>query len=126
MSEYLISVDNYKKPKVVSGNKGNYYTILRLLLMEPGTNPLFPLMGCGLRSKCMFILREDLQDVKLLVQKQIETYLSDLLLTSVNIDLDDNKVLNITISSEVGDYSYSSANNFNLDLDGVIEEYSGN
>ena len=125
MNEYLISVDNYKKPKVVEGNKGNYYIILRLLLMEPGTNPLFPLMGCGIKSRGMFILEEEIQDLKLMVQKQVDTYLPDFGLTSIEMELDNNNSLKITISSESEEYTFDS-NSFNLDLNSVIEEYSDN
>ena len=125
MNEYLIAVDNYKKPKVISGNKGNYYHILRLMLMEPGTNSLFPLMGLGLRSKSRFITEDQVPDLQLELEKQLNTYLQSLMLTNVEINIGDDKELKITISSDSEEYNFNS-NEFDLDLDALIEESSNN
>lgn len=120
MNEYLISVDNYKKPKVVSGNKGNYYFILRLMIMEAGTNPLFPLMGLGLRRRCRFITEDEIPDIQIELNKQIETYLPDLMITNISMEMD-NGTLRITISSDEEQYNYSS-DDFDLDLNNLVEE----
>lgn len=120
MNEYLISVDNYKKPKVISGNKGNYYFILRLMIMEPGTNPLFPLMGLGLRRRARFITEDEIPDIQIELNKQIETYLPDLMITNISIEMD-NGALRITISSDEEQYNYSS-DDFDLDLNNLVEE----
>lgn len=120
MNEYLISVDNYKKPKVVSGNKGNYYFILRLMIMEVGTNPLFPLMGLGLRRRCRFITEDEIPDIQIELNKQIETYLPDLMITNISMEMD-NGTLRITISSDEEQYNYSS-DDFDLDLNNLVEE----
>lgn len=123
MNEYLITVDNYKKPKVIRGNKGNYYMILRLMLMEPGTNPLFPLMGLGLRSKSRFVDEDQIQELKVKLDQQINTYLPDLIVNNIEMEMDDNKQLRITISSDTEEYVYNT-NDFDLNLDTLVEEYN--
>ena len=123
MNEYLITVDNYKKPKVIRGNKGNYYMILRLMLMEPGTNPLFPLMGLGLRSKSRFVDEDQIQELKVKLDQQINMYLPDLIVNNIKMEMDDNKQLRITISSDTEEYVYNT-NDFDLNLDTLVEEYN--
>ena len=123
MNEYLITVDNYKKPKVIRGNKGNYYMILRLMLMEPGTNPLFPLMGLGLRSKSRFVDEDQIQELKVKLDQQINMYLPDLIVNNIEMEMDDNKQLRITISSDTEEYVYNT-NDFDLNLDTLVEEYN--
>lgn len=123
MNEYLIAVNNYKKPKVIKGNKGNYYMILRLMLMEPGTNPLFPLMGLGLRSKSRFANEDQIQELKVKLDQQIEMYLPDLIANNIEMEMDENNQLKITISSDTEEYVYNT-NDFDLDLDTLVEEYN--
>lgn len=125
MKERLLSVNNYKKPKVLDTPKGNYYNILRLLLMEPGTNPLFPLMGIGIKSKSQFITEDKIQDLQVEINNQIEKYLSNLMATSVELVLDENKSLRISISTEAERYDFSSED-FDLSMDALVERYSEN
>ena len=42
VKEYLLTTDEFRNPKVLEGAKAIGILLVRLLLMEPGTNPLHP------------------------------------------------------------------------------------
>ena len=48
--EYFLSIDNLSKPKVVTGQEAIAYLLIRLLLLNPGSDPLHPEMGVGLED----------------------------------------------------------------------------
>ena len=44
--EYLLSVNNFNEPAALEGKQAIGLLLVRLILMEPGTDPLHPDMGC--------------------------------------------------------------------------------
>ena len=48
--EYLLDVDNFSKPKILTDQQAIAALLTRLILLEPGTNPLFPTMGVKVSS----------------------------------------------------------------------------
>ena len=71
--EYVLSTNSFKKPKVLTGKTAIATLLVRIILLEPGTDPLQPEMGVGLVSKYRFLngpLEVDLKnDIKSQVSK---------------------------------------------------------
>ena len=112
---YVLSVNQYNKPAVVEGSEAIALNLVRLLLLEPGSDPLHPEMGVGLRQYRYALTLDDLTDR---IEDQIQTYLPEYEGVSVDILRTDDKVANIEIT--VGDtiYVYDSANMpVEIDLD---------
>ena len=75
MTEYLLTTDDFSQPKVLEDQNAIGTLLLRLFLLQPGTNPLHPAMGIGLVPKYRFITNADLNDLTTLIKDQIQTYL---------------------------------------------------
>ena len=54
MKEFVISTNAFELPKILEGNEAEYTLIIRLLLLEPGTNQNHPDMGIE-KSKIKWI-----------------------------------------------------------------------
>ena len=72
--EYLASVDKFKKPRVVEDRSAIGLLLLRLLLLEPGSDPLHPEMGVGIR-RYRYTMEDDLSGLEREIDKQISQYL---------------------------------------------------
>ena len=46
--EYLLSMDNFGRSKILTDEEAIAALLTRLILLEPGTNPLMPAMGVGI------------------------------------------------------------------------------
>ena len=51
MKEYSISINEFNKPKEYDGINSLYITLIRLILLEPGTYQTNPNMGVGIVSR---------------------------------------------------------------------------
>ena len=69
--EYLLGTDDFKQPKVVYGKKAVGILVCRLLLLEPGTNPMRPEMGVGLVSKYRYMFPDRLSELKTDIADQL-------------------------------------------------------
>lgn len=107
MKEYLLSTNNFGEPKVYSENEARGLNIIRLLLLTPGHNPLFPDMGCNL-AQFRYVMTDQLNDIKQLVADQMNTYLPECLMDSVNIEITDTKYLHVVIQCQDIKYIYQS------------------
>lgn len=94
--EYLMSVNTIKRPKVLKDKDAIYVLLVRLLLLEPGTNQAFPNMGLGLVSNYRYSFADDLNKLISAYKNQISTYLPGLELVDVL-----GKVVNKTLILEV-------------------------
>jgi hypothetical protein len=75
MKECLLTTDEFSQPMVLEDQNAVGTLLLRLFLLQPGTNPLHPEMGIGLVPKYRFITTADLNDLTTLIKDQIQTYL---------------------------------------------------
>lgn len=73
--EYLLTTNNFKKPTKLEGVDAVAQILCRLLLLKPGTNPLYPEMGVGLSNTQRYTTDLDLEDLRLRIQKQISMFL---------------------------------------------------
>lgn len=113
--EYLLSVDEFSNPQVVEGKSAIALLLSRLILLEPGSDPLHPGMGVGLRKYRFNSNKDNLQTLQSAIEKQVDTYLPSFQGSEVQLILNDDKTMNINIT--VGDttYVYSSEVDNNID-----------
>ena len=111
MKEYLLSTNEYKEPKVAEGSEAYGILLTRLLLLDPGTNPLHPGMGVGLGPKYRFISENDMPMLQTLIQEQVNTYLPSEFLTTTKAYLElkpNSKYLQITIIADDTKYVFDT------------------
>lgn len=85
-NEYLLSINEFMQPKVLKKDQAAYTDIIRLFLLEPGTNQTHPEMGIGIRSRYRFSDTSEVFKLQQEVKDQIQTYLPNLLTMDVQIE----------------------------------------
>jgi len=107
--EYLFNVDDFSNPQVVDGKSAIALLLSRLILLEPGSDPLHPEMGVGIRNYRFNSNKNALNELKDKIVKQVDTYLPTYQGSEVTLSLTKDKELNVNIT--VGDttYVYSSS-----------------
>lgn len=113
MKEYLLSTNEYLEPKVIESSDAYGVLLTRLLLLEPGTNPLHPGMGVGIGPKYRFISEDDMPMLQSIIQEQVNTYLPSDFLTSTKAYLEikpNSKYLQITIIADDTKYVFDTEN----------------
>ena len=103
--EYLMSVDVYNRPIAVDGKEGIALNILRLILLEPGSDPLHPEMGVGLKKYRYALTMGDLEKR---IQEQMETYLPIYPNAQVSLIRTPDKIVNIEVNIDGTVYVYDS------------------
>lgn len=99
VKEYLLKTDSFLNPKVLSGKDAIGVLIIRLLLLIPGTNPRHPKMGVGIGTKYKFIMSNQLETLRGIIQDQMSTYFPpEFQASNVNLEIDDKKCLVIKIT----------------------------
>ena len=63
LKEYVIGTNDFKQPEEYLGKKAVGLLVERLLLLEPGTDPMRPEMGVGLVSKYRYMFPDRLTAV---------------------------------------------------------------
>jgi hypothetical protein len=106
--EYLLTVDEFSNPQVVEGKSAVALLLSRLILLEPGSDPLHPDMGVGIRRYRFNSNKDNLQTLQTAIEKQVNTYLPTFQGSEVQLIMNNDKTMNINIT--VGDttYVYSS------------------
>lgn len=112
--EYLLDTDDFKQPKVLYGKKAIGLIICRLLLLEPGTDPMRPEMGVGLVSKYRYMFPDQLPELKRDIAKQLNDYLFPYQQVGITLWAETDKTLRIDVIVDDNAYKY------------VIEEQADN
>ena len=101
--EYMLSYDIFNQPTVIEGALAEAFLLARLILLEPGSDPLHPEMGVGIKSRFRYSV-DSLDTLKQTIIEQKARYLpefdNDL---AVDLILTPDKVLNIEIATPTGD-----------------------
>jgi len=106
--EYFLSIDNLSKPKTAVGQEAIAYLLIRLLLLNPGSDPLHPDMGVGLEDFRFCVGRE--QELQERIKEQIRTYLTEFAFSEVKIvEITAEKICNIEITVGNTVYIYDSS-----------------
>lgn len=104
--EGVFSVNSFNEPNVYKNKEAIALLLLRLLILEPGTNNSHPEMGVGIVSKFRFTMEDNLDDLELKIKEQINTYLPEFILQTIDLKLED-KVLYITIKVNDDYYGFT-------------------
>ena len=84
--EYTLSINEFMQPKVLKGDQAAYTDIIRLFLLDPGTNQTHPEMGIGIRSRYRFSDTSQISTLREEAKVQMQTYLPNLLTMDVQIE----------------------------------------
>ena len=106
--EYLMSVNKINEPVVETEQRAIALLLLRLILLEPGSDPLHPDMGVGI-TKYRFSV-DTLEELRSRIDDQISTYLPDFLATEINIVINSDRTCNVEITIDDTIYTYDSKN----------------
>ena len=124
MKEYLLSTNKYLEPASVEGSEAYAILIIRLLLLEPGANPLHSDMGVGLGPKYRYILEDQISVLQDRIRDQLQTYLPlefDAT-TKVYMEIKPSKYLMITIVSNDTKYTFDTeSSNIPIQLATVLK-----
>ena len=105
MEAHVLSMNEFKMPKVFSSSDSAYVHIIYLLLLEPGKFQSHPNMGIGLRSRYRHNSDANfLQNLQRDISNQVNTYLPELSTVEISVNLRNN-ILGIIINTETGTYA---------------------
>ena len=105
--EYLFSTNQYNEPYQVTGKSAIAMLLIRLILLEPGSDPLHPDMGVGIKDYRYSL--NQLKELKERVENQIDQYLPDFQSAIVAIIGTPDKICNIEITIDDTVYVYESS-----------------
>lgn len=105
--EYLLTTDKFKEPSKLTGSNAVGLLLMRLIMMEPGTDPLHPDMGVGIWRYRYTIDRKE--ELRLRIEQQINTYLPYFSDTDVSLIYNQDKTVNVEITMDGTTYVYDSS-----------------
>lgn len=117
--EYLLDTDNFNKPMVLEDKPAIAALLTRLILLEPGTNPLFPTMGVGLVSKYRYLFKDAEPKLKEDIRYQIATFLPEADCTNVELVYNDDKTIDIEITVDDTVFVYQSSKMIPITLETI-------
>ena len=104
--EYLMSVNKINEPIVERKQRAIALLLLRLILLDPGSDPLHPNMGVGIRKYRFSV--NTLEELRSRISDQISTYLPDFLASEINIVINSDRTCNVEITIDDTIYTYDS------------------
>ena len=117
--EYLLYMNNFKQPEILEDKAAIAALLTRLILLEPGTNPLFPTMGVGLVSKYRYLYGDNESMLKDDIRRQISMFLPEAQCTNVNLIYNDDKTVDIEITVDDTTYVYQSSKMIPITLETI-------
>ena len=105
--EYLLSTTVLNQPEVFEKQQAIAMLLMRLILLNPGSDPLHPEMGVGIVNYRYAMGRLD--ELKKRVADQINTYLPCFPAGNVEIIINPDNTCDIIITIDNDQYRYSSA-----------------
>ena len=109
--EYLLTTNRFKEPSVVNGKEAIGLLLLRLIMLDPGTDPLHPDMGVGIRN---FRYGMDIKEtLKKRITEQIDTYLPYFSDATVSLIWAPDHTLNVEIYYDGIAYVYETGQTSN-------------
>lgn len=109
LKEYALSVNEFNQPAEARGKKAIGVFLIRLLLMDKGTDPMRPDMGVGIVSRYRYMFEETCSELISDIRNQIQTYLLPYSNFLVDAKVED-KELHLTVTIDDETYSYKSIN----------------
>jgi hypothetical protein len=105
--EYTLSITPLNRPEVLKNQEAIAMLLLRLILLNPGSDPLHPDMGVGIINYRYAMGRLD--ELRQRVEDQIHTFLQCFPAGNVEINITPTKLCNILITIDDVLYTYDSA-----------------
>ena len=105
--EYLLSVNAFNEPEVLKNQQSIAMLLMRLILLNPGSDPLHPDMGVGIVNYRYAMGK--IEELKSRISQQISTYLPCFPAGKVDIEIRDDHLCDILITIDDTIYRYSSA-----------------
>lgn len=105
--EYLFTTNKYNEPQVVTDKSSIALLLIRLILLNPGADPLHPDMGVGLQDYRYSL--NQLEELKSKLEDQIDMFLPDYQDATVALIGTPDKICNIEITIGDTTYVYDSA-----------------
>jgi len=105
--EYTLSITPLNRPEVLKNQEAIAMLLLRLILLNPGSDPLHPDMGVGIINYRYAMGKLD--ELRRRVEDQIHTYLPCFPAGNVEINITPTKLCNILITIDDVLYTYDSA-----------------
>lgn len=121
--EYLLTVDEFSNPQVVEGKSAIALLLSRLIVLEPGSDPLHPDMGIGIKNYRFNNNKDALNELKNVIINQIDKFLPTFQGSDITLGLTEDKILNINIT--VGDTTYIYSSEVDNPID-TIDEIKAN
>ena len=107
--EYLLKFDDFGNGKIFTDQQAIACLLTRLIVLEPGTNPLFPEMGVGIVSKYRYVTEDHENDLRKDIRNQISRYLPEANCTNIEFTHNDDKTIDIKITIDGTLYTYQSS-----------------
>ena len=108
-TEHLLDVNVFHKPKVLTDKNAVSILLVRLIMLEPGTDQIRPEMGVGLVSKFRYIDEDNLYELSSEIQRQINIFLPEFQTVDVNLNYDAvQKVIYIAINVDDLFFEYTA------------------
>ena len=105
--EYVLKTDEFKTPVVLENQQAIAILLMRLILLDPGSDPLHPDMGVGIRRYRYAMGKEE--ELKQRISDQISQYLPCFPAGNVEFEITSDKLINIKITIDNTVYVYDSA-----------------
>ncbi len=118
--EYFMSLDNFNRPAMLEGDQAVALLIARLILLEPGSDPLHPGMGVGIKSRFRYgdqNLTELQQEIQTQIANWLPEFSSDV---AAVLTITPDKVLNIEVSISDGSQVYKYSISFEHTLQDIL------
>jgi len=106
--EYTMEVDQYNNPGVLENDDAVMALISRLMVLEPGSDPLHPDMGVGIRNYRFTNTEQGLSELKTKISTQLQTYLPDFSATEISLKVNEDHTLTVDIYIGETIYSWNS------------------
>ena len=111
--EPCLTIDEYNKPRTITGREAIGTLIAHIIEIEPGTYSNKPELGVGIKSRYRYNDKESLKRLAQDIKDQINTYLPEFNAVDVTIDIDRHRP-NKTKGDEIV---------INIRADGVMYKY---
>ena len=104
--EYLFSTNEYNELVVIKEKSSIALLLVRLILLDPGSDPLHPDMGVGLKDYRYSL--DQLNELKKWIEQQIDLFLPEFDSAIVALIGTPDRVCNIEITIDDTTYVYDS------------------
>ena len=121
--DMLMSLNNFRTPRIIDGQHCVNLKVMRLILLEPGTHPDFPEKGFGLVSRYRYVMQDGLGNMAEELRNHMNQWLPDIRDVNVNMELKNGILyLGITCDDVYYEYTFNGSILKPVTLNSIIEE----